>query len=440
MKGGHMRKKLSILLILVMLTAVLTPLLPPAVSEQGPLSLLTTEAEAASIKLNHSSVVIPMRMYKKLEVKGTSKKVTWSSSKASVAAVSSTGIVTANKTGSATIKAKVAGKTLRCKVTVIDRHSPKQVGKLVLKKVEKYYSHVRLIGYDRDDYKIRALINRPVGAGAPGMVVKVDIKTGKAVCESGWKDYFPSVPRKFTLWSCKKTARVSKITLNRTTVSVEKGLSISLKATVSPSNATNKEVIWKSSNNKIATVSGDGLVKGITEGTAKITASAADGSGKKAVCQVSVITPAAGVKYINDLVLRSTGANAAKHLGLKVLTKKGTMLYYSKKKGNVQSITALETTTSSKNKPGMWDLSIRDNTITLFGARLGMNLSDTLIFLNKCKYMNPVDPDEVDRIKQAKNGELCYEYYDEVYNNFAIIDMTIRDNRLVGIDILKNLN
>ena len=65
-----MRKKLSILLILVMLTAVLTPLLPPAVSEQGPLSLLTTEAEAASIKLNHSSVVIPMRMYKKLEVKG----------------------------------------------------------------------------------------------------------------------------------------------------------------------------------------------------------------------------------------------------------------------------------------------------------------------------------------------------------------------------------
>ena len=105
MKGGHMRKKLSILLILVMLTAVLTPLLPPAVSEQGPLSLLTTEAEAASIKLNHSSVVIPMRMYKKLEVKGTSKKVTWSSSKASVAAVSSTGIVTANKTGSATIKA-----------------------------------------------------------------------------------------------------------------------------------------------------------------------------------------------------------------------------------------------------------------------------------------------------------------------------------------------
>ena len=43
-------------------------------------------------------------------------------------------------------------------------------------------------------------------------------------------------------------------------------------------------------------------------------------------------------------------------------------------------------------------------------------------------------------IKQAKNGELCYEYYDEAYNNFAIIDMTIRDNRLVGIDILKNLN
>ena len=43
-----MKKKLSTLLILIMLSVVFTPFLPPAATEQSPLSLLTTEAEAAS--------------------------------------------------------------------------------------------------------------------------------------------------------------------------------------------------------------------------------------------------------------------------------------------------------------------------------------------------------------------------------------------------------
>lgn len=435
-----MRKKLSILLILVMLAAVFTPLLPSAASEQGPLSLFTMEAEAASIKLNHSNVVIPLRMYKKLQVKGTSKEVSWSSTKESVAAVTPSGIVTANKVGSAVIKAKVSGKTLKCNVTVIDRHSAKQVGKIVLKRVKNHYKQARLVGYDRDDYTVRALISRPVGEGAPGMVVRVNIKTGKAVCGSGWKEYFHSTHRKFTLWDCKRTAKISRITLDKSYASVEKGLSISLVATISPSDATNKEVVWTSSNKKVATVSDTGVVKGIKEGTAKITASAVDGSGKKAVCKITVITPAVGVKYINDLVLRSTGANAAKHLGLKVLTRKGTLLYYTKKKGNVQSMTFLETTTAEKNVPGIWDMEIRDNMISLFGVRCGMNLPDALTLLNKCNYMNPADPEEVERIRKTKNGELGYEYYNEIYDFFAYIDITIRNNRVVTIDILKNLD
>ena len=435
-----MRKKLSILLILVMLAAVFTPLLPPAVSEQSPLSLFTTEAEAASIKLSNSNIIIPLRMYRKLSVKGTSKEVTWSSSNKSVASVSSSGTVMAVKSGSAVIKAKVAGKTLKCKVTVLDRHSAKQVGKAVAKRIQNYYKRARLVGYDRDDYIIRAVISRPAGPGAPGMVVKVNIKTGKAVCDPGWKEFFSAVPKKFTLWSCKKAAKVSKVTLNRTTVSVEKGKSITLKATVSPSSATNKEISWKSSNKKVATVTDEGVVKGIANGTAKITASALDGSGKKAVCKVSVITPAVDVKYINDIVLRSTGANAAKHLGLKVLTRKGTSLYYSKKKGNIQTITVLETTTEQKNIPGIWDLEIRDNTLSLFGVRVGTSLPDALSFLKKCQYMYPADPEDVERILKSKNGELGYEYYNEIYDNFAYIDMTIRNNEITEIDILKYLN
>ncbi|MFQ9514440.1 MAG: leucine-rich repeat protein [Eubacterium sp.] len=53
----------------------------------------------------------------KLKVKG-SGKVSWSSSKPSVATVSSKGKVKAKKSGKVTIRAKVNGKTLKCKVTV----------------------------------------------------------------------------------------------------------------------------------------------------------------------------------------------------------------------------------------------------------------------------------------------------------------------------------
>ena len=54
-----------------------------------------------------------------LRVFGTTKKVTWKSSKKSVATVSSTGLVKAKKKGTATISAKVNKKTYKCKLTVL---------------------------------------------------------------------------------------------------------------------------------------------------------------------------------------------------------------------------------------------------------------------------------------------------------------------------------
>ena len=49
-----------------------------------------------------------------------------------------------------------------------------------------------------------------------------------------------------------------------------------------------KKVVWTSSNKKVATVTSKGVVKGLREGSAKITASAVDGSKKKASVTVKV--------------------------------------------------------------------------------------------------------------------------------------------------------
>ena len=61
-----------------------------------------------------------------------------------------------------------------------------------------------------------------------------------------------------------------------------------LKATVGPKSAGNKTVKWTSSNKKVATVTSKGVVKAKKEGTVTITATAKDGSGKKATCKITV--------------------------------------------------------------------------------------------------------------------------------------------------------
>ncbi len=83
-----------------------------------------------------------------------------------------------------------------------------------------------------------------------------------------------------------KTVSVTGITLSKTSSSITVGESVSLSATVVPSNASNKNVTWSSNNTGVATVSA-GKVTGIKAGTAIITAKTADG-GFTASCTITV--------------------------------------------------------------------------------------------------------------------------------------------------------
>ena len=82
---------------------------------------------------------------------------------------------------------------------------------------------------------------------------------------------------------------VSQITLNKAEASISVGNSEKLTATVAPENATIKALTWASSDEDVATVAPDGTVTAVKAGAATITATAADGSGKSAVCKVTVI-------------------------------------------------------------------------------------------------------------------------------------------------------
>ena len=95
--------------------------------------------------------------------------------------------------------------------------------------------------------------------------------------------------------SCQKgpeEIRVSSISLSKSTLELTVGDQASLDATISPDNATNKEISWASDNEAVVTVSSAGVVKALRAGTASITATTVD-QGKSASCTVTV-TPNRG--------------------------------------------------------------------------------------------------------------------------------------------------
>lgn len=84
---------------------------------------------AATIKISKTKATMEVDSTLKLSVTGTKSKVAWKTSKSAVATVSSSGVVTAKKEGSATITATVSGKKYTCDVTVVNNNK-ETTGKL----------------------------------------------------------------------------------------------------------------------------------------------------------------------------------------------------------------------------------------------------------------------------------------------------------------------
>lgn len=84
------------------------------------------------------------------------------------------------------------------------------------------------------------------------------------------------------------TISVSKINLSKTNTSLDVGKSTQIKATISPANATNKKIIWTSSDNKIATVDSNGKIKAQKSGTVTIKAKSSSNSNVVVSCIVKV--------------------------------------------------------------------------------------------------------------------------------------------------------
>ena len=111
--------------------------------------------------------------------------------------------------------------------------------------------------------------------------------------------------------------KVTKVKITGDSKKIAAGKKITLKANVTPATATNKKVKWKSSNTKYATVSQSGVVTTKKAGAGKtvtITATAQDGSNKKATYKITIMNKA--VKKVK-LTAKTKTVKAGKKLTVK---------------------------------------------------------------------------------------------------------------------------
>ena len=223
------------------------------------------------------------------------KTVTWSSSDVSIAAVDD-GIVKALKIGTATIKAKAGDKTATCSITIV----PTEVSSITLDKSSaslKVGETVTLIATvgpeDATDKAVSwASSDTTVTTVSNGVVTAKKLGTATITAKAGDKTA-----------TCTITViptPVTSVTLNKTTASLKVGETVTLSATVNPSDATDKTVTWTTSDATVATVS-NGVVTAKKIGTATITAKAGE---KTASCTITVVpTP------VNSVTLSKTSAS-----------------------------------------------------------------------------------------------------------------------------------
>lgn len=138
------------------------------------------------------------------------------------------------------------------------------------------------------------------------------------------------------------TVSATGVSISPDSKTLNKGETVQLTATVLPTDATDKTVTWSSSNNDIASVDNKGKVTAVGPGTATITATANDGSGKAASCRITVNEP-----YTPPAIVHVTGISLDRETA-------------TIKKGSILQLSATVTPSNADDKTVRWESSNTD--------------------------------------------------------------------------------
>jgi len=255
--------------------------------------VVTDPVPAASVTLSQTELILRKGATAKLTATvlptdATNKKVRWNSNNTAVAIVES-GTVAALSAGNATITVTTedGNYTARCEVVVTDPIPVSGVSlsqtELSLVKGATATLRATVVPSDATNQKVTwHSTNTAVVIVENGIVTAVS--AGNATIMLTTEDGNHTATCEVTV-----TVPVTGVTLSQTELSLVKGATATLSATVVPADATNKKVTWRSNNTSIATVE-NGTVTAVSAGNATITVTTEDGN-HTARCEVVVTAP-----------------------------------------------------------------------------------------------------------------------------------------------------
>jgi len=125
-------------------------------------------------------------------------------------------------------------------------------------------------------------------------------REAKITITCGGEDATITVTQKNTTQSGQLLKKVTGIELDQNTLTLTKGDSETLVATILPADATNKDIVWRSNDTNIATVDETGKVTAVKKGTARIYAASAEDDSIEDYCIVTVNNAVQGTLTINN--------------------------------------------------------------------------------------------------------------------------------------------
>ncbi len=243
--------------------------------------------EVGEVKLNKTTLTLAVGEEQTLTAtvlpdNAENKTVAWSSSDTKIATVSDAGLVKAVAVGSATITATGGGKSATCAVTV----EPITVESVTLDKTE-------LTLKPGDSETLTATVlpddaeNKTVAWSSSDTKIATVSDAGlvKAVAPGSATITARAGGRSATCTVTVEPIAVESVTLDKKELTLHRGDSETLTATVLPDDATDPKVVWTTSDKAIATISDAGLVTPVAPGKATITATA---GAQSATCTVTV--------------------------------------------------------------------------------------------------------------------------------------------------------
>ncbi len=238
------------------------------------------------------------------------KAVEWSTSTPNIISVSPDGTVTALSKGTGRVRATaVDGSNRYGEATVTVAQMPTGVS---VKNPPEFLAVGRSVNLsatvtpnNANDKSVTWTTSDPSVARVNAGGQLTGVKRGTAVITCAAK----ADPSVYTVFMVTVTQPVTSITPNPRDVSVRMGETVQLGFTISPVDADNTSVSYSSNATRVATVDENGVVTGVSKGSAVITITANDGSNRTARVNVTVQQPVTGMTLRETSVTLITGHN-----------------------------------------------------------------------------------------------------------------------------------